>query len=106
MAAAPGNQNAKGNTGGKSLNDRKLAAEVRSIALTEIKAILQQEKLTEMKKQIILRLAPSLLPRLNEHTGEDGDAIQHTVTGFNYLTPNDPNNQANSEATPSVAEVA
>ena len=31
-----GNQNAFGNSGGKSLNDRKLAAEVRTLALKEI----------------------------------------------------------------------
>lgn len=69
MAAAKGNKNAQGNTGGKTLNDRKLAAEVRSLALREIQSILEQEKLTEFKKQILLRLAPSILPRLNEHSG-------------------------------------
>lgn len=72
MAAPKNNKNAVGNTGGKSLNDRQLAASVRSLALGEIQTILMQTGLTEMKKAIILKLAPSLLPRLNEHTGEDG----------------------------------
>jgi len=81
MPAPKGNHNAKGNRGGgaPTMNDRKLAAEVRSLALTEIKGILRQEGLTEMKKQVLLKLAPSLLPRLNEHTGEDGEAISHRV---------------------------
>lgn len=75
MAAPKGNKNGLGNSGGKSLNDRKLAAEVRSLALGEIKAILERDGLDEMKKQIILKLAPSLLPRLNEHTGDDGKEL-------------------------------
>jgi len=75
MAAPKGNKNAEGNSGGKSLNDRKLAAAVRTLALTEIKAILEKKGLSELKKQIILKLAPSLLPRLNEHTGEDGTEL-------------------------------
>jgi len=75
MAAPKGNQNAKGNTGGKSLNDRQLAAQVRSLALSEIKQILEQEGMTDMKQAVILKLAPSLLPRLNEHTGNDGEDL-------------------------------
>ena len=79
MAAPKGNQNAKGNTGGKSLNDRQLAASVRSLALTEIKKYLEAKedgyKNADMKQAIILKLAPSLLPRLNEHTGKDGEDL-------------------------------
>lgn len=75
MSAPKENKNAVGNSGGKSLNDRKLAASVRSLALTEIKKILEDERLTEFKKAVILRLAPSILPRLNEHTGKDGDEL-------------------------------
>lgn len=29
----------------------------------------------DFKKQLILRIASNLLPRLNEHTGEDGGAM-------------------------------
>lgn len=98
MPAPLGSKNALGNSGGKSLNDRKLAAAVRTLALTEIQKILQQDGLTEMKKQIILKLAPSLLPRLNEHTGEDGNEL-FPVPILNKLSvqPND-GDQQNIEA--------
>jgi hypothetical protein len=105
MAAPQGNQNAVGNSGGKSLNDRKLAAEVRSLALGEIKEILLGDD-NEYKRQVILKLAPTILPRLNEHTGEDGDPIKHEVTGFNYLTPNDPNNPTNPQTAPGLPETS
>lgn len=61
--------------GGKSLQDRVLAADVRKLGLEEMKRVLQGKD-EEYKKQLILRLAGTLLPRLNEHTGEDGGAIQ------------------------------
>ncbi len=65
--------------GGKSHNDRVLAASVRTLALKEIKAILEDGKLEkydkEFRNNIILKLAPTLLPRLNEHTGEDGERL-------------------------------
>jgi hypothetical protein len=81
MSAPKENQNAVGNTGGKSLNDRKLAAAVRSLALEEIKGILEQDELTPLKIQILLKLAPSILPRLNEHTGEDGERLVIPIYG-------------------------
>lgn len=66
--------------GGKSLNDRKLAAAVRTQALKDVRAVLegspQVEKWSDYKKQMLLKLSASILPRLNEHTGEDGDPIQ------------------------------
>ena len=67
--------------GGVSLNDRKLAARVRSLALKKIEKILEVEEETatveqkELQKAILLRLAPNILPRLNEHTGEDGEKL-------------------------------
>jgi hypothetical protein len=57
---------------------RQLAAEVRGLALTKVKAILSmdEDKMSRQERQIfeavLLRLTPTLLPRLNEHTGEDG----------------------------------
>jgi hypothetical protein len=62
--------------GGKSFQDRELAAKVRTLGLLEIKKVLEQKETDEFKKAVILRLAGSLLPRLNEHTGEDGGAIE------------------------------
>jgi|ERR1044072_577210 hypothetical protein len=83
MPAPKGNKNALGNTGGKSLNDRKLASDVRSLALTEIQKYLEAKedgyKNRDMKQALLLKLAPSLLPRLNEHTGEDGGNIKHEL---------------------------
>ena len=65
--------------GGKSLNDRILAAEVRTLSLRKIKSVLEDEKCEkygkEFQQQLLLRLAGTLLPRLNEHTGEDGEQL-------------------------------
>lgn len=70
---------------GKTLNDRKLAADVRTLTLKEIKRVLEatpdtaEEK--QFKQQVILRLAPTILPRLNEHTGEDGKELTLVISG-------------------------
>lgn len=63
---------------GKLFNDRELAAEVRTLTLNEVKKALQstKEEELEFKKAVILRLAGSILPRLNEITGEGGGPIQ------------------------------
>lgn len=61
----------KGNRGGKSHNDRVLAAQVRTLALNEIKRILEGDD-EYYKKELVLKLSTNLLPRLNEHTGADG----------------------------------
>lgn len=78
MAGAPkGNKNAKGNRGGgaPTMNDRTLAAEVRSLALGDIRGVLKGSLYADdpdFKKQVLLKLASSILPRLNEVTGSDG----------------------------------
>jgi hypothetical protein len=79
MAAKKGNKNAAGNSGGHTYNDKQLAAEVRKLALIEVRDILLQEGLTEMKKQILLKLSSSILPRLNEHSGEGGGPIEQRI---------------------------
>jgi hypothetical protein len=70
--------------GGKSFQDRKLAAEVRSQVLTDINAVLTEEPevtdWTDYKKQLVLKMAPSVLPRLNEVTGDDGGPVQVNIT--------------------------
>ena len=77
-----------------------LAASVRTLALTEIKKYLQateeayQDK--EMKNAIILKLAPSLLPRLNEHTGDDGKDL-FPIPILNAI-PTDNGNSKDSQA--------
>ena len=60
---------------GKSFNDRELAARVRTLALNEIEAVLKQQGLDDFKKAVILRLAGTVLPRLNEHSGPDGGEL-------------------------------
>lgn len=59
-------------------SDRKLGAEVRSLALKEIRTVLQGEK-NEFYEAVLLRLTASVLPRLNEVTGADGDAMKITI---------------------------
>ena len=70
---------------GKSFQDRKLAADVRNDALKKIHAIVKGNKkvikgLGDYQKAMLLKLAPTLLPRLNEHTGEDGEPIKHDIS--------------------------
>lgn len=65
---------------GKNLQDRILAAKVRNKALEDIHAVLEgkktADKFSDYKKQMLLRLATTLLPRLNEHTGADGEPLK------------------------------
>ncbi len=77
---------------GKSFNDRELAAEVRTLTLNEIKKALSGNDV-EFKQAVILRLAGSILPRLNEHSGPDGKPIPL----FNYVQ--DRNNNGDTEDT-------
>jgi hypothetical protein len=60
---------------GRGFNDRELAGEVRTLTLNEIKKALTGTD-EDFKKQVIIKLAGSILPRLNEVTGENGGAIQ------------------------------
>src|SRR5262245_21560656 len=97
MAAAKGNKNAVGNSGGKSYQDRVLAAEVRRLSLQEIKKVLEGKD-TEYKKQLVLKLASTVLPRLNEHAGPEGEPIPiMNVVPANYSNPENPSSpQADS----------
>lgn len=65
--------------GGKSFQDRELAAKVRRQALDDIYAVLKGDKKvakwTPYKRQVLLKLTTSILPRLNEHSGVDGGAL-------------------------------
>ena len=86
MAAPLGSQNALGNSGGKSLNDRKLAAKVRTLTLKQILKLLSTDR-SEMSdwekdlyKQVFIKLSGTVLPRLNEHTGEDGEKLIITIS--------------------------
>jgi len=75
----------KGNKGGKSHNDRKLAAKVRTLALNQIADILEGDD-EAYKKQIILKMSSTILPRLNEHTGEDGGELKINLINYGDST--------------------
>lgn len=66
--------------GGKSFQDRELASKVRTKTLNDIHEVLTNpavaETWSDYKKQLVLKLSGSILPRLNEVTGENGGAIQ------------------------------
>lgn len=65
----------KGNKG-VSFNDRELAGQVRKLALNHLAVVLSPDyKDKNYQKQMLLKLANTILPRLNEHTGENGQAI-------------------------------
>lgn len=108
MSAPIGSQNALGNSGGKSLQDRKLAAQVRSLALDRIKDLLEMPTVKmkaddyELYKAVLIKLSGTVLPRLNEVTGEDGEPIKHSITGINIIKPDGTDVPAITEAISSV----
>lgn len=61
--------------GGKTMQDRELAARVRTLALGEIEKILQKPE-HKLYSQVIVKLAGTVLPRLNEHSGTDGEPLK------------------------------
>ena len=94
MAGVIGNTNGLGNSGGKSLNDRKLAASVRTLTLKKIQKILEGEE-NDYQRQIVLKLAGTVLPRLNEHTAEDGAQLfpKPLLGGQSNVLPTDNSNE-------------
>lgn len=83
MPALKGSKNAAGNSGGKSLQDRIIASRVRKLALGKIEELLMKEKSVllkdgeyELYKQVLMRLAGTILPRLNEVTGDEGGPLR------------------------------
>lgn len=64
---------------GKTFNDRELAAKVRTLTLQEIEKILTNPKMNELKKAVILKLSGSILPRLTELSGENGEPIKANI---------------------------
>ncbi len=67
--------------GGKSFQDRELAAKVRTLALEKIRIILERptvemsEKDKSLHDAILIKMSSSLLPRINEVSGLDGEPI-------------------------------
>lgn len=112
MAAPAGNQNAVGNSGGKSLNDRKLAAKVRNLTLQRIADLLETPVVKmshddyEFYKAVVVKLAGSVLPKLAEVTGEDGSPvviqIAKEIADKNQINDPNPSPSSNSEGQPQV----
>jgi hypothetical protein len=59
---------------GKNYNDRILASEVRTLALDRVKKLLEKGK-GKLYEAVLIRLSSTLLPRLNELTGENGGPL-------------------------------
>ncbi len=77
--------------GGKSFQDRERSANVRNLALDIIEKVLNpnyEDK--DYQKELVLRMASNLLPRLNEVTGAGGEAlvIQISESIANKNAPN------------------
>lgn len=64
--------------GGKTFNDRIKSSKVRDKVLDAVLAIYEgkEKKLTQKQWELTLRMATTILPRLNEHAGEGGGPIQ------------------------------
>ena len=98
MAAPKGNKNSVGNKGGNSLQDRQLAADVRTFALKEIYSVLrtgQTKGNKDLYRAVLIRLAGNVLPRLNEHTGEDGEQLFPNGL-FDFTKQNGKQNRTNN----------
>jgi len=99
MSAPKENTNALGNSGGKTLNDRKLASEVRTLSLQKIKALLEMPEVKmktddyELYKAVLIKLAGTVLPRLNEHSGPDGEPLP-LLGGLSNGSSNNSNTKA------------
>lgn len=65
---------------GVSFNDRELAGQVRTLALSEVKKVLQEGE-GKLYEAVLIRLAGTILPRLNEITGENGSPVVIELSG-------------------------
>ena len=69
---------------GKSFQDRQRSAKVRNLALDHLEKILDPSfEDIKYQREVLLRLAPNLLPRLSEVTGADGKDLPKPI--FNIV---------------------
>ena len=73
--------------GGKSMQDRELAAKVRDLTLNECYRQLQKKK-GRLYEALLIRLAGTALPRLNEHMGKDGKELPVPIFQINAIPIN------------------
>lgn len=70
--------------GGKPFYEREKAGNLRNKALDDVALVLSDkkvdikkvEKWSRYRKEMLMKLATNLLPRLNEHMGQDGEVIK------------------------------
>lgn len=74
---------------GKSFQDRERSAKVRNLVLDAIEKVYKGkgDGLSERQWELTLRMATTVLPRLNEHSGPDGEPIPL----LNYVRNNNGN---------------
>ena len=67
---------------GIALNDRKLGANVRNLSLRLIEKYLKDEtpENDKFRKDLLLKLATNVLPRITQLEGEDGRPIQISIS--------------------------
>ena len=94
-AGAPlGNKNALGNPGGGSPSavDRELAKKVRSLTLNKIKDLLELTSMNidqyELYKAVLIKLAGTVLPRINEGSGDNGEFVFKPIIGTIFKKDN------------------
>lgn len=65
--------------GGKSFQDRQRAAKLRNEVIDSLFLVMTDDPKVEgwsdYKKRIVEKLAGTVLPRLNEHSGADGEPL-------------------------------
>ena len=63
--------------GGKTFNDREKSAKVRNKVLDAILMVYEgkENELSQKQWELTLRIGTTVLPRLNEHTGEGGEKL-------------------------------
>ncbi len=73
--------------GGKTFNDRELSARVRSKVLDAIEKVYdgKADDLSKRQWELTLRMATTVLPRLNEHTGDEGGPMKLKIVGMKIV---------------------
>ena len=69
---------------GVTKNNQLLSANVRSLVLSQIQDVLLGDD-EEFKKALLLKLSGSVLPRLNEISGLDGDPIKLNLINYGQI---------------------
>ena len=76
--------------GGKTFNDRIKSATVRNKVLDAMLKVYEgkDSELSQRQWELTLRMSNTILPRLQEVTGEDGAPIKVQITGMEIINEN------------------